>query len=166
MYLCPSIYLCEAKHLVGGLWKNPGIVQRPLTPISALRYTRSQRFPGGSSEVDPPVPIPNTEVKRLSADDTALARVWENKPLPGFPQTPRAGSTCPTSPSKIMETKLRTCPRLRLSRRPRDRRSRFVQTRTWVGQTRIWKGGSLHDCPKRIRVIQSAYFTTQGWSGG
>ena len=25
---------------------------------------------GGWSEVEPPVPIPNTEVKRLSADDT------------------------------------------------------------------------------------------------
>ena len=31
----------------------------------------------------PPVPIPNTEVKRLSADDTALATEWENRPLPG-----------------------------------------------------------------------------------
>jgi hypothetical protein len=30
-------------------------------------------YPGGQSEVDPPVPIPNTEVKRLSADDTAWA---------------------------------------------------------------------------------------------
>ena len=25
-------------------------------------------LPGGHSELDPPVPIPNTEVKRLSAD--------------------------------------------------------------------------------------------------
>ena len=39
--------------------------------------------PGGSSEVAPPVPIPNTEVKRLSADDTALAKVWENRSPPG-----------------------------------------------------------------------------------
>ena len=31
----------------------------------------------------PPVPIPNTEVKRLSADDTALVTEWENRPLPG-----------------------------------------------------------------------------------
>ena len=30
----------------------------------------------------PPVPIPNTEVKRLSADDTAPARMWENRSLP------------------------------------------------------------------------------------
>ena len=38
---------------------------------------------GGSSEADPPVPIPNTEVKRFSADDTALVTVWENRSLPG-----------------------------------------------------------------------------------
>ena len=33
--------------------------------------------------VVPPVPIPNTEVKRHSAHDTAPAKVWENKSLPG-----------------------------------------------------------------------------------
>ena len=38
---------------------------------------------GGLSEVAPPVPIPNTEVKLRSADDTASARVWENRSLPG-----------------------------------------------------------------------------------
>jgi hypothetical protein len=42
------------------------------------------KFPGGSSGVDPPVPIPNTEVKRPSADDTALATEWENRSPPGF----------------------------------------------------------------------------------
>ena len=38
---------------------------------------------GGKSGVDPPVPFPNTEVKRPSADDTALATGWENRPVPG-----------------------------------------------------------------------------------
>ena len=33
--------------------------------------------------MEPPVPIPNTEVKRFSADDTEGATPWENKPLPG-----------------------------------------------------------------------------------
>ena len=33
--------------------------------------------------MEPPVPIPNTEVKLRSADDTAPARVWENRSLPG-----------------------------------------------------------------------------------
>jgi hypothetical protein len=37
---------------------------------------------GGLGEADPPVPIPNTEVKRLSADDTGWATDWENRPLP------------------------------------------------------------------------------------
>ena len=38
---------------------------------------------GGVSEMAPPVPIPNTVVKRLSADDTAWATAWENRPVPG-----------------------------------------------------------------------------------
>ncbi len=33
------------------------------------------------SEADPPSPIPNLEVKRLSADGTALAAVWESRSL-------------------------------------------------------------------------------------
>ena len=37
---------------------------------------------GGSSGAEPPVPIPNTEVKHPSADDTALATGWENRSLP------------------------------------------------------------------------------------
>ena len=37
---------------------------------------------GGKSMVVPPVSFPNTEVKRHSADDTALAKVWENRSLP------------------------------------------------------------------------------------
>ncbi len=32
--------------------------------------------------MEPPVHIPNTEVKRLSADDTRGATLWENMPLP------------------------------------------------------------------------------------
>ncbi len=40
-------------------------------------------LPGGFSEADPPVPIPNTAVKRFSADDTALATGWENRSPPG-----------------------------------------------------------------------------------
>ena len=43
---------------------------------------KSIMLSGGFSEAAPPVPIPNTEVKRLSADDTALLRVWENRSLP------------------------------------------------------------------------------------
>ena len=40
---------------------------------------------GDWSEMVPPVPIPNTEVKHFSADDTAFVTRWENRSLPeGF----------------------------------------------------------------------------------
>ena len=37
---------------------------------------------GGHSEEDPPVPIPNTEVKLFSADGTAWETVWESRSPP------------------------------------------------------------------------------------
>ena len=37
---------------------------------------------GDYSEEATPVPIPNTEVKLLSADDTWWATAWESKTLP------------------------------------------------------------------------------------
>ena len=42
---------------------------------------------GGSSGVAPPVSIPNTEVKRPSADDTALVTEWENRSPPESTKT-------------------------------------------------------------------------------
>lgn len=39
--------------------------------------------PGGESGVVPPVPMPNTAVKRSSADDTRVIKPWENRPVPG-----------------------------------------------------------------------------------
>src|SRR5690349_3826497 len=44
------------------------------------------RFLGDRSEEDPPVPIPNTEVKLLSPDGTAQATVWESRTSPGLIQ--------------------------------------------------------------------------------
>ena len=41
-------------------------------------------FPGGHSEEETPVSIPNTEVKLLSADGTAGIPLWESRTLPGF----------------------------------------------------------------------------------
>ena len=41
-------------------------------------------FPGDYSEGVTPVPIPNTEVKPLSADGTVWATAWESRSLPGF----------------------------------------------------------------------------------
>src|SRR4051794_22800138 len=39
--------------------------------------------PGGESGVVPPVPMPNTAVKRSSAHDTRVIKPWENRPVPG-----------------------------------------------------------------------------------
>ncbi len=36
--------------------------------------------------MEPPVPIPNTEVKHLSADDTKGGTPWENMSLPEVPK--------------------------------------------------------------------------------
>ena len=41
-------------------------------------------FSGGNGKVATPVPIPNTEVKHLCGDGTALERVWESSTLPGL----------------------------------------------------------------------------------
>jgi hypothetical protein len=38
---------------------------------------------GGESGVAPPVPMPNTAVKRSSANDTRVIKPWENRPVPG-----------------------------------------------------------------------------------
>ena len=40
----------------------------------------------------PPVPIPNTAVKRSSADDTRVIKPWENRPVPGPFGRYRSGS--------------------------------------------------------------------------
>src|SRR4051794_28453945 len=58
--------------------------------------SRCHRFLGDLSEEDPPVPIPNTEVKLLSPDGTAQATVWESRKSPGLkPQSPvKTGLFC------------------------------------------------------------------------
>ena len=43
---------------------------------------RIQKISGDNSERDPPVPIPNTEVKPLSADGTWLATARESRTSP------------------------------------------------------------------------------------
>src|SRR5246127_2281969 len=48
----------------------------------------SQQVLGDCSERDPPVPIPNTEVKPLSPDGTARASVWESRTLPRLNKAP------------------------------------------------------------------------------
>ena len=43
---------------------------------------QTQKICGGNSEEVTPVPIPNTEVKLLSADATWWETAWESKTLP------------------------------------------------------------------------------------
>ena len=44
-------------------------------------------FPGGYTGEVTPVPIPNTEVKPVRADDTARLPVWESRKSPDLFQT-------------------------------------------------------------------------------
>ena len=39
---------------------------------------------GGNGERDPPVPIPNTEVKLISAEDTWLETARDNRKMPTY----------------------------------------------------------------------------------
>ena len=47
-----------------------------------LIQSQNQRFSGGFTERATPVPIPNTAVKPLRADDTAWATAWESRTPP------------------------------------------------------------------------------------
>ena len=49
---------------------------------SVLSVHTLEKICGDYSEEDTPVPIPNTEVKLLSADDTWWETAWESKTLP------------------------------------------------------------------------------------
>ena len=48
-------------------------------------------FSGGFSEGETPLPIPNREVKPLSADGTWLERAWESRTPPVSPSKAIAG---------------------------------------------------------------------------
>ena len=52
------------------------------------RRGKEKAFSGGYSEEDTPVPIPNTEVKLLSADGTARETAWESRTPPDFFKRP------------------------------------------------------------------------------
>jgi hypothetical protein len=57
--------------------------------VSALLFVGHQ-FPGGHRSRVTPVPIPNTEVKPVSADGTACVSAWESRSLPGLFAKPDA----------------------------------------------------------------------------
>ena len=51
---------------------------------SAKQEKQSKRHPisGDNGEGVPPVPIPNTEVKLISVENTWLATAWEDRAMP------------------------------------------------------------------------------------
>src|SRR5215470_5944825 len=68
------------------------VLLRPSRPSAQLsvNFSRGAHWlawrpigPGGESGVVPPVPMPNTVVKRSSAHDTGVTKPRENRPVPG-----------------------------------------------------------------------------------
>ena len=50
---------------------------------------KEHKISGGNGEREPPVPIPNTEVKPPNADGTELGTAWESRKLPGSKRSGR-----------------------------------------------------------------------------
>ena len=47
--------------------------------LFSFEGTRYPKISGDDSKEDPPVPIPNTEVKLFNVDDTWWATAWESR---------------------------------------------------------------------------------------
>ena len=70
-------------------WSS-GLRLRPLTPATRVRIsygsplwaTKEKKIVGVYSDEGPPVPIPNTAVKLISADNTWLEAAREDKAMP------------------------------------------------------------------------------------
>ena len=58
-------------------------VQYILNSLEAM----PQDIAGINDDEDPPVPIPNTVVKLISAEDTWMETSWENRSVPASLQT-------------------------------------------------------------------------------
>ena len=56
--------------------------------LISLESAKVTQFSGDSTERATPVPIPNTAVKPLRADDTARATAWESRSLPEISRGP------------------------------------------------------------------------------
>ena len=81
-------------------------------------YAKPYKISGDYGERDPPVPIPNTEVKPFSADGTWLETTWESKTLPDSMEkglTPNGWAFFlfhlqrPNAPVEFDEVRERTC---------------------------------------------------------
>ena len=79
-------------------------------------YAKPYKISGDYGERDPPVPMPNTEVKPFSADGTWLETTWESRTLPDSMEkesTPYGvGSffiSSATSLSQVVSNEVREC---------------------------------------------------------
>ena len=54
----------------------------PETERECIREETGKKIPVAMRQGETPVPIPNTMVKPLAADDTVLETVWESRRLP------------------------------------------------------------------------------------
>ena len=107
--------------------------RRPSTMIRRFHLRRAPStgrgrqlkiYPGDASGEAPPVPIPNTEVKLSSAEDTRGATPWENRSSPGyFISQPRRFCRRGSCYARVVD---RVCPLLGLAggSAARDRRRR------------------------------------------
>src|SRR5687767_14350514 len=69
----------------------PRAGSRAVSKQMLLRRPKLGKLEGGDGRgVAPPVPIPNTVVKRPSADDTGACR-WDNRSLPSSSTQPHRG---------------------------------------------------------------------------
>src|SRR5919198_3959339 len=90
-------FLCVASPHPARYARRPLLKGEAPAQLLTVRRALARRpiGPGGESGVAPPVPIPNTEVKRSSAHDTRVTKPWENRPVPG-PFGRRANAGAPT----------------------------------------------------------------------
>src|SRR5688500_15532736 len=69
-------------------WPPHSTMNRCFHPSTAPNHLGARStfedYPGDASGEAPPVPIPNTEVKLSSAEDTRGATPWENRSSPGY----------------------------------------------------------------------------------
>ena len=62
-------------------WSS-GLRLRPLTPATGVRIPYGSPIIGVNDDEDPPVPIPNTEVKLIRAEDTWREAAREDRSTP------------------------------------------------------------------------------------
>ena len=81
---------------------------------------KGNRISGGNSEREPPVPIPNTEVKPLSAEGTWLETARENRTLPDSKRLRRKSNL--RNPFFVRKKQAKRCGGGRRHLRARERR--------------------------------------------